>query len=190
MKNRIFLIFLYIFIILTMISAAAADGNQQSYPIPQLYPIGQVPNQPQNYPLAPVQPQNNNYQPPQQYFYPYQQQYQPYQPQQTPPQYYYSPDYYNNTQPYYVPNSGQYFYPVNGYQGPFPFEPSQPYGNDRNVIVGKNWKPNGTIDLTWTIQNTTREEWDRSNVDIKCINGCHLLTNPNKILNVSMDAIF
>ena len=163
MKNKELLTILLLISLLAITSAAIADGlapvqNQQSYPVPNLYPIGQAP--------AP------NYNP-QPYYYPY-------QPQQ---QYYYSPQYYNNTQPIYDPNSGLNFYPIPGPQQYFhPTQPVYPYGNDRNVIVAKNWKPNGSVDLTWTIRNTTNEDWGRANVDIKCISGCHLLTDPGRTL--------
>ena len=185
MKNKERIIIAALISLLAITCAAAADGlapiqNQQSYPVPQLYPIGQAPApnynpQPYNY-----QPQQYNYQTQPQpnynqqpYYYPNQ------QPQQ---QYYYTPQYYNN-QPIYDPNSGLYFYPINDQQQyTYPSQPAFPYGNDRNVIVSKNWKPNGSVDLTWTIRNTTREDWGRSNVDIKCISGCHLLTDPGRTL--------
>ena len=189
MKNKVILIFTFVICILTAVPSVIADGqnpiqNQQSYPVPQLYPIGQVPNQiysPNNQQYTP-QPQQYNQQP--YYYYPDQQPYQPYQPyqpQQTQPQYYYGPEYYN-TQPIYDPMSGQIFYPINNYPNQYPYQPGNPYGNDRNVIVGKQWNPDGSVDLTWTIRNNTREDWGRSNVDIKCISGCHLLTNPNRTL--------
>lgn len=188
MNNKAILVITFVMCILAGVSSVIADGlnpiqNQQSYPVPQLYPIGQVPNQiydPNNQPQTPQpQPQQYNQQP---YYYPNQQPYQPYQPQQTQPQYYYGPEYYNNTQPIYDPMSGQIFYPINNYQNPFPYQPANPYGNDRNVIVEKHMNSNGSVDLTWTIRNNTREEWGRSNVDIKCISGCHLLTNPSQTL--------
>ena len=179
MKNKEFITILLLISLFAITSAAIADGlapvqNQQSYPVPQLYPIGQAPApnynpQPYNYQPQPqqynyqTQPQQYNYQQP--YYYPYQPQYQP------QPQYYYSPQYYNNTQPIYDPNSGLNFYPITGQpQYFYPTQQAYPYGNDRNVIVAKNWKSNGSVDLTWT------------NVDIKCISGCHLLTDPNRTL--------
>ena len=191
MKNKEFITILLLISLFAITSAAIADGlapvqNQQSYPVPQLYPIGQAPApnynpQPYNYQPQPqqynyqTQPQQYNYQQP--YYYPYQPQYQP------QPQYYYSPQYYNNTQPIYDPNSGLNFYPITGQpQYFYPTQQAYPYGNDRNVIVAKNWKSNGSVDLTWTIRNTTNEDWGRSNVDIKCISGCHLLTDPNRTL--------
>ena len=189
MKNKALITFFLLIILSIFTTAASGDGlapvqNQQSYPIPQLYPVGQAPAPgytPQQYNYQPqsqqynYQPQQYNYQQPN--YYPYQQQSQPQQ------QYYYSPQYYNNTQPIYDPVSGLYFYPITGQQQyTYPSRPSFPYGNDSTVIAAKNWKPNGSVDLTWTIRNTTREDWGRSNVDIKCISGCHLLTDPSRTL--------
>ena len=191
MNNKNLINILLFITLLISASAAAGDGlapvqNQQSYPIPQLYPVGKAPApgytpqqynyQPQSQPYN-YQPQQYNYNFQQPYYYPYQQ---PSQPQQ---QYYYSPQYYNNTQPIYDPVSGLYFYTINEQQQySYPSQPTYPYGNDSNVIIAKNWKPNGSVDLTWTIRNMTREDWGRSNVDIKCISGCHLLTDPSRTL--------
>ena len=184
MKNKQALFIILIISLFVMTSAAAGDGlapiqNQQSYPIPQLYPIGQVPAP--NYNPQPYNPQPYNPQP-----QPYNPQPQPYNPQPQPynPQPYYPnrPQDRNNPQPYYDPYSGRYFYPIVDPQNPQPSQPAYPTGNDRNVIVSKHWKQNGSVDLTWTIRNTTPENWDRANVDIKCISGCHILTDPNRTL--------
>lgn len=182
MKHRILITLLLGFIAALSAASVNADGyqnspnwqNQQSYPIPQLYPIGQVPNQ--NYNPAPAAPQ--------QYYYPQQQplpqpQYQPYQPwQQTQPYYY-------DQGPYYDPYSGQYFYPINNNSNPNQY-PAQPYyyptGQDRGVQVNKQWNSNGSLNLNWMIRNVTNENWGKKNIDIKCISGCHLLTNPNQTL--------
>ena len=180
MKHRIFTTLLLGLIAAFSAASVYADGyqnsqprqNQQTYPIPQLYPIGQVPNQ--NYNPAPAAPQ--------QYYYPQQQplpqpQYQPYQPwQQTQPYYYEGP--------YYEPISGQYFYPINNNNTPnqYPVQPYYPTGQDRSVQVNKQWNSNGSVNLNWLIRNVTNENWGKKNIDIKCISGCHLLTNPNQTL--------
>lgn len=192
MKNKQILFILLCISLFSFALSVNADGGQQSYPIPQLYPIGQVPNQNtnpyqyQNNYNYNVQPQQYNVTPQQQYYYPYQQQYQQTQPQyqqqyQPQQQYYYSPEYYF-TQPYYDPNSGLYFYPISEQPNSNPSRPALPYNQNGNTIVFKQMNPNGSLNLTWTIRNTTREDWGRSNVDIKCLSGCHLLTDPNRTL--------
>ena len=170
----------YAIFLLTLISlfsctcAILADGidpvtnqYQQSYPIPQMYPIGQYPN-PGDY-TQPYQPQPYYPQP----YYPQPYYPQPYQPQPYQPQ---------PCQPYYDPISGKYFYPICDDIYPSPYQPEYPSDQDYNVQVSKNMNNNGTISLNWMIRNITNENWDRKNVDIKCISGCHLLTNPNQTL--------
>ena len=194
MKNKQILLILLCIGLFAFTLSANADGLQQSYPVPQLYPVGQVPPQ-TTYPYQqqdtytyPVQPQNYVTPQPQYYYYPYQQ-YQPQyqqqyqQPQQYQPQqqYYYSPQYYF-TQPMYDPATGLYFYPISEQPTPYSTRPSVPYGREGNVIIFKQPNPDGSIQLTWTISNTTREEWGRSNVDIKCVSGCHLLSDPTRML--------
>ena len=185
MKTKIILLSITLLSLFILASIAGADGNvpswntqnQQSYPIPQLYPIGQnQQNQPQQ-PWNPNQPQQNPPRPPEP------------KPQPYPG-------------PYYDPWSGLYFYPIDdGTQHPYPpyqpynpyppYPPYQPYnpyppydpGNrNSNVQVSKQWKNNGSIKLTWTITNITNEYWDRKNIDIKCTSGCHLLTKPERTL--------
>ena len=190
MKTKSVLISLLLISLFIITSIVSADGNapswntqkQQSYPIPQLYPIGPNPqqNQPQQPQWQPNPPQQN---PPQQqeqgfydpwsglYFYHIeenkpQQQYQPYQP-------------YYPVQPYY-PNNQYTPYPQ--YQPYTPYMPYNPGSGYSDVQISKQWKNNGSINLTWIITNITNEFWDRKNIDIKCTSGCHLLTKPERTL--------
>ena len=199
MKNRTLLILI---IAICMLSAAAAVSAESG-----LYPIGQYtqPSYPAPQYNQPGQQNQNNYNPPyynypyysqpvptpqptpDPYFYQqpqpyYQEQYyqQPYYPQQP----YYQEQYYQ--QPYYDPYSGYNFYPFD--QQPYyqqPQQPQQPYYpgyQDPNVQVRTQRNKNGTTKLTWEIRNTTAENWDKGNIDIKCISGCHNLANPNRTL--------
>ena len=198
MKTRNIFLFFILISLFTMTAAVHADGNtpywytqpQQTYPIPQLYPIGQIPQQntqprqSQPRPSYPVYPDPQQPQPRPSYpVYP-----EPQQPEYKP---------YPNQGPIYDPWSGLYFYPINEddpyqnqnpYQNQYPnrpYEPYQPYypGNGySNVQVNKQWSYNGSINLTWTITNTTNEYWDKKNIDIKCTSGCHLLTKPERTL--------
>lgn len=188
MKTRTIILLITLLSLLSFTCAVFADGlnpvtnqqYQQSYPVPQMYPIGQVPNQnntqnntnPYNY----YNPQQNQQQ---QYYYPQNQQ-QYYYPQNQQPYY----PYYDPTQPIYDPISGQYFYPINPDPYPYPYQPQPVYppNQDYNVQVSKRWNSNGSVSLNWMIRNITSENWDRKNVDIKCVSGCHLLTNPNQTL--------
>lgn len=205
MKNHYFILTVILaFSILLSASAALADGlapvtNRQSYPIPQIYPIGQYPNQnnyqgpaapnpqyqyqpPQSYNQQPWQyepqpqyynPQPWQYEPQPQYYYPQQ----PWQQQENPPQ-----SYYYNQDPIYDPYSGMYYYRLNDYQGPFPYQPSGSGYQNRNVQTSRQTNYDGSVNLNWVIRNVTNEEWGKKNVDIKCTSGCHLLTNPNQTL--------
>lgn len=183
MKAYYSLFIVLILCILCSVSSVFADGlapitNQQSYPIPQLYPIGQYPNQ-NNYPgpANPNPPQNN---PPQQY-QPWQQQY---YPQQQPwQQQYYSQPYYYDQNTIYDPYSGMYYYKINNDQWSYPYQqPSYPYYQNRNIQVSKQTNYDGSVCLNWLLRNVTNEEWGKKNVDIKCISGCHLLINPIQTL--------
>ncbi|MBR6089185.1 MAG: hypothetical protein IKP86_04570 [Anaerolineaceae bacterium] len=208
------LIFILILSLAFSASAVLADGfysgqPQQTYPIPQLYPIDlyNSTTQTQPYYNQPYysQPDNsyqqpyysqpdNSYQQPyygpdcylQQFFYNLNNNQQYYQGQDyTYPQQYYWYDSNNGYQPqyyYYDQYSGIGFYSLENYSGQYNYQTSYPGGYYGKVQTGKPWLPNGSVNLTWTIFNTTGEDWNRSNVDIKCISGCHLLTNPNKTL--------
>lgn len=200
MKKQFTILFVLLLINLVLTAAVSADGlqpitknyQQQSYPVPQLYPIGQYPNQ--NYYPGPVNPAQPYYNPQPQT----QPQVLPQQPQQYPsypqsePQYYYPqnepwqqvPVYPYNQEPMYDPLSDLYFYRIDDYSGPFPFQPSYPngYNQGANVQVSKQWNPNGSVNLNWLIRNVTNEDWGKKNIDIKCVSGCHLLTNPEKTL--------
>lgn len=189
MKQKTILICLSIMAILISFTLAAADG----YPVPNYYPIGQQPSpyyygnpypyQQQYYYIQPTATPNPT--PTPQPYYPPQQQY--YYPQQQYP-------FYNEGQPYYDPYSQRYFYPIGQNQPPaqpipqqpyyYP-QPVQPFGTQQqeaNVQISEQWSSNGTINLTWTIRNITREDWSRSNIDIKCIGGCELLSKQSKTL--------
>ena len=182
MKAYYSLFFVLILCILCSVSSVFADGlalitNQQSYPIPQLYPIGQYPNQ--NYNPGTVNPYPPQYNQPQQP--------QPWEQQRYPQPYYPQP---YNPQPYdydqnmiYDPYSGMYYYIINNNQDPYLYpQPSYPYYQNRNVQVSKQTNYDGSVSLNWLLRNVTNEEWGKKNVDIKCISGCHLLINPNQTL--------
>ena len=202
MKTKNILLLFTLISMFLLTSIAEADGNlpiwtpqnQQSYPIPQLYPIGQ--NQQQNQPQQqwfPNPPQQNPQRLPEQ---------RPPQNPQRPPEQKPQPLPYPGQGPYYDPWSGLYFYPIEDesqqpyfpyyqyqpYQPYYPYEPYVPYqpynpgSSYSNVQVSKQWKNNGSINLTWTITNITNEFWDRKNIDIKCTSGCHLLTKPERTL--------
>lgn len=198
MKKTSALFILTILCLLACFSAAAADGNrvtfyptvpqqnnrqQQSYPVPQYYPNTQ--QKPYNNPGSgqPQTAQPYTYDPNSGYFSPFL--------REPGPQ---------MNQPYYDPISGLYFYPINNapnpgpvapqpvqpqpYQ-PQPYYPSYPYGQynqNGQAQVSKQWNGDGSVNLTWTIRNVTAEDWARSNVDIKCISGCHLLKDQGRIL--------
>ena len=190
MKTRNIILLIALLSLLFVTCAVFADGlnpvtnqqqYQQSYPIPQMYPIGQVPNQ-NNYQNNTNPYQNNTN--PYNYYYPQQDQQPYYYPQyQQPYNPYYNP-YYNPSQPIYDPVSGQYFYPINNDYNYYPYQPQPVYppNQDSNVQVSKKWNSNGSVSLNWMIRNISGENWDRKNIDIKCLSGCHLLTNPNQTL--------
>lgn len=202
MNKKIFILILTVFSLTVSAAAAFADGytyyptqqqtQTQSMPIPQYYPNSGQQNQ-YYYPGTPS--------------YGYGQQ--PAQPYTYDPNTGYSSPYVQGCpqtqtqtqtqQPYYDPYWQMYFYPIGNTQpGPvqytqqyqyqqYPQQNSQPYyygntGQYSNVQVSKQWKNDGSVNLTWTIRNTTTEDWARSNVDIKCVSGCHLLTKPNQTL--------
>lgn len=212
MKNRILPLLTAIACVLLIASFAAADGaglypigqqQPQSYPMPQYnQPKPQQQNQPQTKPQQQSQPQQQPYS----YNNPYYN-----NPYYNNPYYnnpYYNNPYYNNpyypygnqapaqpSQPnynqqqgtYYDPNSGYTFYPVQPQQPQQPQPPAGPQPNNQgyqnnNVQVSAQWGRNGTLDLTWTIKNVTTEDWGKKNIDIKCIGGCYLLTDPNRTL--------
>ena len=210
MKNRTLLILLTAFCVLAAAAAVSAESGlypigqytQPSYPNPQYSQPGQQNpyynpnyNSPYyNYPYY-IAPTPTPQPTPDPYFY----QQQPnnpnpyYQPQQNYQQPYYQPQQ-NNRQPYYYdPNTGYYFYQFNQQpQAPY-YQPQQPpqkpgpwgpggWYQDPNVQVTTKRNHNGTTRLTWEIRNTTAENWDKGNIDIKCISGCHNLANPNRIL--------
>ena len=199
MKNTL-LILLTAICVLAAVSVVSAESGlypigqyqQPSYPSPQYnQPVQQDPYYYQNYnspyyyypyysqptatptPVPTQQPYYYQYTQPQPYYYdPYYQQNQYYQPQP-----------YYQQQPYYDPNSGYYFYQLSPQQPQPPYvAPQQPGYQDPNVQASTQWNNNGTLKLTWIIRNTTAEDWARSNVDIKCIGGCYLLTNPDRTL--------
>ena len=178
MKKPSSLFLILIICLFFTVPSVLADGlppisNQQSYPVPQLYPIGQYPNP--NYNPGPVNPkpqypsqppQTNPYEPQQQYYYP--------QPWQGPYPY--------DQNMVYDPYSGTYYYIINNDPGPYPFQPSYPYYPNRNVQVSKQLNYDGSLSLNWLLRNVTNEDWGKKNVDIKCISGCHLLVDPNRTL--------
>jgi hypothetical protein len=195
MKTKFLCLFALSIVIFIFASSVYADGNhpgpnQQSYPIPQLYPITQYPNQ-NNYP-GPVP--NPQYQQPPAPFspQPWQNGPQPFdnKPQDRPNNpgpvpYPFQP---NNTDMnrIYDPVSGQYFYHIPNDQDPYPYQYYYPqqYQNNQygNVQYSKQYNPNGSVSLNWLIYNRTNENWGNKNVDIKCVAGCHLLTEPNRTL--------
>ena len=162
------------FAVLVFLIAAAAVSAQVG-----LYPIGggDTPSYPPYYNPG----------------YPYPQQPDPVQPPFVCPQPYYDPstgrwvqpiclnDPTNpqpvNPQPYYPPYNPQPYYPP---YDPQPYYP--PYDPNPNVKVSRRSCWDGTVDLTWEIRNTTAESWSKANIDIKCISGSYLLTNPRQTL--------
>ena len=140
------------------------DKKPKPKPTKPEYPYNPYPNDP--YPYEPVVPEPPVY--PNQPYYPYNPD-QPYTPYY--PYYPYTPVYPNNP---YCPG-----YPCDPVSPTYPSYPNNPYNN---VQVYKQWAANGSINLNWTIQNVTKENWGWKNVDIKCISGCHLLTNPRQTL--------
>lgn len=211
MKKKVISILIALVISLSLASIVFADGSgwgvggQQnyltggsSYQIPNFYPIGNYTDQyysPNQYYYDSYT--NNGYGYNNQYdgyssYYPVSQDLQYYNCDS----YYYNPCYsYSNYDPYYSNSqycSGSCYcsncccqyaqtdstyinyqaYPVN----PYPVNYQSP------ANTSKQWTPNGSINLNWLIYNFTNENWDRSNVDVKCTAGCHLLTNPNKTL--------
>ena len=189
MKNKFGILMIICLIFLTASAIVSADGGNsgywqnygQNYPVPQYYPNGQQNTNTYNYPyystpqpqyqqnqiqlqnqLYPIQNNNNTY--------PYNQ----YDPGNS--RYYYQC-------PYNYSWSDTDFYWIGDDQNCWPYQPYYPYypGNN-SVQVSKQWGFNGSVNLTWTIYNTTNENWYRTNIDIKCVAGCHLLTNPNQTL--------
>ena len=240
MKNKLFFAAFVFVIFFYNICSVMADGPANSnnrmdrppYPIPQLYPIGQIPNrnvpgpafperhdekpsisgqgqkspsqwQHEEMPPAPKPEPGNSY--PWQHEDPPAPKPQPYNPPvpnrqesqpipqfpfypNTGPQYNWPPQqqpgipYYYNREPMYDPYSGQYFYWIENEPVPYSYPIPNPYGQNREAQVRKQYNPNGSVILNWLIKNVTNEDWGKKNVDIKCISGCHLLTNPNVTL--------
>ena len=204
-------IILSIILVLFAFSAAAVSadgwgGTGGTTTQPPVYYQQQPNNQqsPWNFYPLPNQPQQQ--QQPQQQTQPYYYT-QPYyqQPYPTPQPYYQQP--YENQQPYYQqPYQNQQPYYQQPYTdpqpyywcNPYPCEPAPVYPQypdnsynygpsgyqNGNVEISEQWRKNGTIDLTWTIRNVTGESWPRTNIDIKCISGCHLLTKNQRLWDI------
>lgn len=174
-------------------SVEAQNKNDQTYQIPRLYPIGQgnaYPTSPYDNGIPPYE-YKPEYKPtkPENRYIPHPRDPYPLEPDPFPPyepvnpdlpEYPYQPYYpYYPYYPVYPNNPCCPGYPCDPVSPTYPSYPNYPYNN---VQVSKQWAANGSINLNWTIQNITKENWNWKNVDIKCISGCHLLTNPRQTL--------